>query len=150
MTAIAPAVAISIVIVAGLVALVGVLAGVRAVIRRSRAAAEATLPANTRRRAVACSLGQTSLGYGQIRGTGTLAITPDALVFVLWVPRRQVVIPLARITAVDTTNAHLGKRVGAALLRVRWSSDSGEDAIAWQLADLDSWLATLTPARPGS
>ena len=69
----------------------------------------------------------------------------------LWVPCRLVVIPLARIVAVDVVQSHLKQRLGRRMLRVRWASDQGEDAIAWQLADLDSWLATLAPTtRPGT
>ena len=151
MIAVEPAIVIPVVAVAGVAALVVVFGLVRSATRRARARAEAMLPANSRRRAVVWSLGQASRGHGQIRGNGTLALTADALVFVLWVPRRQVVIPLSRIVAVDTTKSHLGKRVGAHLLRVRWLSDEGEDVIAWQLADLESWLAALTPSpRPGS
>ena len=151
MIAVEPAVVVSLVVVAGLVALVGVFLVVRWAIRRARAAAEALLPPDTRRRSFARSLGQTSLGPTQFRGNGTLALTADALVFVLWVPRRLVVIPLAHIVAVDVTHSHLKQRLGRRMLRVRWSSDQGEDAIAWQLADLDSWLATLArTTRPGT
>ena len=151
MTAVEPAIVIPVVAIVAVAVLVVVFAVVRAAIRRARSGAEAMLPADNRRRAVVCSLGQASRGHGQIRGNGTLALTADALVFVLWVPRRQVVIPLARILTVDTTRSHLGKRVGAALLRVRWLSVEGEDAIAWHVADLESWLAALTPfARSGA
>ena len=86
MIAVEPAVVVSLVVVAGLVALVGVFLVVRWAIRRARAAAEALLPPDTRRRSFARSLGQTSLAPTQFRGNGTLALTAEALVFVLWVP----------------------------------------------------------------
>jgi len=40
------------------------------------------------------------------------------------------------------------KRVGASLLCVRWrTADGGEDAMAWQVRDLEAWFRAL-PAQP--
>lgn len=89
-------------------------------------------------------LGLRSAGIGQVRGTGTLVLTSDELRFRQWVPDRETRIPLASITDVGRERWWLGKAVGRPLLRVTWLADGGaEDAMAWQVRDLDAWLAAL-------
>lgn len=83
--------------------------------------------------------GRRSAGRFQIRGNGCLALGEDQLVFVQWLPRRDLVIRRSAITAVDTVDSHLGKRVGRPLLRVAFD----DDVAAWWVHDLDRWLATL-------
>ena len=92
-------------------------------------------------------LGLRSAGRGQVRGTGTLVLTGDALRFRQWIPRRETLIPLAAVTDVGQERWWLGKTVGRPLLRVTWVPEGGaEDAMAWQVRDLDGWLAELGPA----
>lgn len=83
--------------------------------------------------------GRRSAGRFQIRGNGCLALGEDQLVFVQWLPRRDLVIRRSAITAVDSVDSHLGKRVGRPLLRVAFEGD----VAAWWVHDLDRWLATL-------
>ena len=93
-------------------------------------------------------LGLRSAGRGQVRGTGT----PRA-------HRRRAALPPARspsarrpfhsppMTDVGKERSWLGKWVGRPLLRVTWVADGGaEDAMAWQVRDLDAWLAALNDA----
>lgn len=90
------------------------------------------------------SFGVTSAGRGQVRGTGTLVLGDDALVFALWVPKREWRIPRASIVGVDTPRGHLGKSSGRKLLRVHWiTTDGAEDSIGLEVRDLDGWLAAL-------
>jgi hypothetical protein len=77
----------------------------------------------------------------EIRGNGCLALGDSALVFVMWWPRREHVIELAKVTAVESVSSHAGKWIGSPLLRVSFEGDS----MAWWVRDLDSWLASLTP-----
>ncbi|HYH27368.1 MAG TPA: hypothetical protein VEA19_01170 [Actinomycetota bacterium] len=89
--------------------------------------------------------GVESRGAFQIRGNGCLALTADELVFVLWLPRRELRIPRARITAVERTRWHLGKTVGRELLKVRFESEGGApDSAAWLVRDLSLWEALLS------
>ena len=44
------------------------------------------------------------------------------------------------MTAVETPKSWLGKSVGTKLLCVRWPGD----AMAWEVRDLDAWLAALS------
>jgi hypothetical protein len=91
--------------------------------------------------------GRLSVGMGQIRGNGVLVLTPDELYFMMFVPRREVTIPLDRITSVSTPRSHLGKTVGIKLLRVDFASESGEDAVAWAVQRLGQWVADLERYR---
>ena len=90
------------------------------------------------------SFGVESGGRWQIRGNGCLAVTADEILFVMWWPRREVRIPRSAITAVERAKSHLGKTVGRALLRVRFTNDEGRpDSVAWWVGDVSRWEAVL-------
>ena len=114
--------------------------------RRLRAEMDAEV-GDAERKENAQGLGLESRGKGQVRGNGWLVLTADELRFRQWVPDRETRIPRAAITAVETPRSWLGKSVGRKLLVVRWqTSEGGEDAMAWNVRDLDGWLAALGPA----
>jgi len=93
-------------------------------------------------------LGLQSRGRGQVRGNGRLVLTTEELRFRQWIPQRETTIPLAAVTSVGTERSWLGKWVGSKLLCVRWRTpDGGEDAMAWQVRDLEGWLAALHAER---
>jgi hypothetical protein len=116
--------------------------------RRIRAGIEDELGDDVQRLANARGLGLQSKGRGQVRGNGWLALTADELVFRQWVPARETRIALAAVTAVGTERTWLGKWVGSRLLCVRWRTPAGdEDAMAWQVADLDGWVAAVDVRR---
>jgi hypothetical protein len=95
--------------------------------------------------------GVESRGALQLRGNGCLAATPGELLFVQWVPRRELSIARGQVLAVETAPSHLGKTRFRPLLRVRFMDSSGEhDAVAWEVRDLDAWLAALAAWGPGS
>jgi hypothetical protein len=95
------------------------------------------------------SFGVKSAGVTQIRGNGCLAATEEEVVFLMWLPRRWIRIPRDRITAVERVRTHLGKTIGASLLRLRYIDDSGKpDSIAWYVRDLPAWEAEL--GTPGA
>jgi hypothetical protein len=87
--------------------------------------------------------GQSSRGVGQIRGNGALVLTPSELYFIMFVPRKELTIPLQSVTSVSTPRSHLGKTVGWRLLRVDYRSPSGEDAAAWAVQDVDEWASSV-------
>jgi hypothetical protein len=112
--------------------------------RRQRAGLEQELGEGVRRTANARGLGLESRGAGQVRGNGWLVLTPDELRFRQWVPQRDTRIPLDAVTTVETKRVWLGKSVGSRLLCVRWRTPDGtEDAMAWEVPELDAWLAEL-------
>lgn len=88
--------------------------------------------------------GVQSAGVFQIRGNGCLGATHDEVLFIMWLPRKEVSIPRERVTAVERAKAHLGKTIGRELLRVRFTNDAGQpDSVAWYVRDLPTWEATL-------
>ena len=141
-----------VILVLGIVVVVGVVVAVVMVAASRKAATmeheiREELGDRVRRIEAVRGLGLRSAGRGQVRGTGMLVLTAGELRFRQWVPRRETVIPLAAVTAVDKERWWLGKTVGRPLLRVTWAADGGaEDAMAWQVRHLDAWIAELSPA----
>lgn len=88
-------------------------------------------------------IGVQSRGRGQMRGTGTLALTERELVFLMWVPRRELRISRDAIEAVETGHGVAGKRVAGEQLHVRWRTAEGVDEAAWGVKDLATWTAAL-------
>ena len=119
--------------------------------RRLRAGLEEELGDRVRRIANVRGLGLRSRRRGQVRGNGWLVLTPEELRFRQWVPQRDTTIPLVAVTAVGTERSWLGKWVGSRLLCVRWrTAGGGEDAMAWEVPDLEEWLAALHAQRDRS
>ena len=116
--------------------------------RRVRRQLEEELEDSATRRANARGLGLESRGKGQVRGNGWLVLSPGELRFSQWVPRHETCIPLTAVTVVETRRVWLGKTVGSKLLCVRWRTpEGGEDAMAWEVRDLDGWLAAVAAER---
>jgi hypothetical protein len=93
--------------------------------------------------------GQTSLGEGQVRSVGALALTPDELVFLRFVPEGELRIPRAAITGAEASRSFLGKTHNRDLLVVTWSAGDGDDDVdgaAFEVADHEAWLADMSPA----
>ena len=112
--------------------------------RGVRAELDEELGDTATRKATVRGLGLESRGKGQVRGNGSLVLSPGELRFAQWVPHRETRIPLDAVTLVETRRVWLGKTVGSKLLCVRWRTpEGGEDAMAWEVRDLDGWLAAL-------
>jgi hypothetical protein len=78
-----------------------------------------------------------------VSGNGMLTLTEAELVFVQRVPHREIRIPRASITGLATPRP-FNSRLVPALLRVSWTTESGEpDYVALKVKDLDGWLAAL-------
>ena len=119
--------------------------------KRVETGLEQELGGSIRRSANVNGLGLQSRGRGQVRGNGRLVLTPEELRFRQWVPQRETTIPLAAVTSVGTERTWLGKWVGSKLLCVRWRTpDGGEDAMAWQVRELDGWLTAIDAQRDRS
>ncbi len=85
-----------------------------------------------------------SKGATQLRGNGCLGVSPTEVVFVRWWPRKEVRIEWERITGIERTRSHLGRRIGRDLLLIRFTNDQGQDdSIAWFVNDLPAWEAVL-------
>jgi hypothetical protein len=88
--------------------------------------------------------GVESEGFSQIRGNGVLALTPGEVYFLMWLPEKEVQIPVSAIAGVETTRTHLGKSKGQPLLKVKFKNRKGEDdSAAWLVSDLQEWKHEL-------
>ena len=108
--------------------------------KRLRAELEAELGSAIERIENTRGLGLESRGATQTRGNGWLVLTPGELRFRQWIPDRETRILRADVTGVETPKSWLGKSVGTKLLCVRWPGD----AMAWEVRDLDAWIAALS------
>lgn len=79
-----------------------------------------------------------------VRGLGVLALTPDELVFVQFVPDREVRVPRGAISSATTATSFLDKTSERELLVVAWDGQS-PDTGAWDVADVVDWQAALQP-----
>lgn len=94
---------------------------------------------------MANSFGVESAGVMQVRGNGCLAATSDEVLFIMWMPRKELSIPRAWIRAVERADSHLGKRIFRPLLRIRYTDDQGRaDSVAFAVRDLPAWEAALS------
>lgn len=92
--------------------------------------------------------GVESRGMAQVRGNGHLAASTSRILFIMWLPRRELTIPRDRVTAVERATSHLGKTMGRQLLRVRFTNDAGRpDSAAWLVRDLAAWETALGTGR---
>ncbi len=88
--------------------------------------------------------GLESGGKTQIRGNGRLLLTDNELVFGMFKPAKEIVIPLSSITAIDIVKWHLGKSIFQPLLKVYFDNENGtQDSGAWWLANPKEWKALL-------
>jgi hypothetical protein len=94
----------------------------------------------------AVCLGLRSLEWGQPRGRGCLALTPDEVVFALWSPRRWIRVERADLVAAESLAEHRGTRRRPFLRLVAHTSDDFEDEARFVVRELDSWLAALGDA----
>ena len=91
--------------------------------------------------------GTTSRGAAQVRGLGTLVLTPDEVVFLQLIPSYELRIPRSSITGTSVARSFLGKAQGRDLLVIDWSiaddSDNSADSAAFDVPELDSWRSAL-------
>ena len=140
---------IAAIVAAGVFLLVVVLATVRGLGARALAAADEILRGErlVLRDGSVNFFGVRSRGMGQVRGNGVLSLTDGRLHFLMWLPRRELSIPVRAISATETPESFLGKSVFRALLEVDFENEAGEpDAAAWLVGDLPAWRDAVEQA----
>jgi hypothetical protein len=98
------------------------------------------------------SFGLESAGVWQVRGNGGLVLTAEFLHFFMFLPDRNLRVPLDAISELTFTKCHLGKATTYDLLKVRFSAEGKSDSIAWYLTDPAGWknkIEELKSRRPG-
>jgi hypothetical protein len=96
------------------------------------------------------SFGLESAGAWQVRGNGALVLTAKSLDFFMFLPKRDLRVPLDAITDVTLTKSHLGKATIYNLLKVRFSADGKSDSIAWYLRDAAAWKNRIEKLKADS
>jgi len=96
------------------------------------------------------SFGRESAGVWQVRGNGALVLTAECLHFFMFLPRRELRVPLDAITELTFTRSHLGKATIFDLLKVRFNSEGKSDSIAWYLADPATWKRRIEELGAGA
>jgi hypothetical protein len=94
------------------------------------------------------SFGLKSSGVWQVRGNGGLVLTEKTLHFFMFLPKRDICIPLTAITELSLTKSHLGKATIYNLLKVQFSADGGRDSIAWYVTDPQAWKCKIEQIKP--
>jgi hypothetical protein len=88
--------------------------------------------------------GRQSAGKTQMRGSGVLVLTPNELYFKMWLPAKELRIPIKSITGIESPSSFLGKSRFTPLLQVNFQNSAGQvDAAAWQVVNLSEWQRHL-------
>ncbi len=62
----------------------------------------------------------------------------------MWVPKRELHIPISCISEVETPKSHLKKTKFIPLLKVKFKNDSGQaDSAAWLVKNLSRWKEAI-------
>jgi hypothetical protein len=93
------------------------------------------------------SFGLESLGRTQLRGNGAFVITGKELVFFQCIPKRDFVIPLARVAEVSFCRSHLGKATLFRLVKICFQGEAGSDSIAILVKHPDALRNQIEQAR---
>ena len=87
--------------------------------------------------------GFSSKGGAQIRGNGILALYETEVVFLMWLPPKEVRIPLSAIKKVDTVRMHAGRWLIYPQLHIIYEIDGKTDGVAWATKHIVEWRDTL-------
>ncbi|OGI02552.1 MAG: hypothetical protein A2Y25_09595 [Candidatus Melainabacteria bacterium GWF2_37_15] len=87
--------------------------------------------------------GLKSLGRGQIRGNGILALTDKRVYFVRYFPKKEISIPLGTIKNVETVKSYLGKNIFAPILKLNFDNEE----VAFYVRDVEEWISEVNKAR---
>lgn len=128
--------------------LVALAVGIVIAVRKGAAGANARIEAalagvDVQRREKANFYGLESKGASQVRGLGSLVLTPEELVFFQMVPATEVRVLRSAITGAELADGFLGKSQGRELLVVSWTSAEGEERAAWDVPGAGEWRAAL-------
>jgi hypothetical protein len=92
--------------------------------------------------------GQQTKGVTQIRGQGVLVLTAEQLFFLMWLPKRVLVVPLSLIEKVEIVDSFLYKTKFRPLLRVDFRNENGTaDAAAWLVDGVKEWKEAIKRAK---
>ena len=83
-------------------------------------------------------------GYSHFRAVGYLVLTEEELFFQRRLDTKITIIPIDAIIKVDRTRRLAGQSRLKLMLKVEFKTPEGaEDAIAWQVKELDEWVQQI-------
>ena len=88
--------------------------------------------------------GLESRGIWKTRGNGVLMLTEEELLFGMWKPKKELIIPVKSITKISNPKSQMHKSVFKPLLKVLFKNEKGnDDSAAWFVQDLSKWTEIL-------
>lgn len=82
--------------------------------------------------------GLESLGVWKVRGNGVLLLTEEELIFGMWKPKKDLLIPMKSIIEVTNPKSHMHRAIFRPLLKIIFRNENGEtDSAAWYVRELD-------------
>ena len=88
--------------------------------------------------------GLESLGIWKTRGNGVLILTEEELLFGMWTPKKELIIPIKSLSKITNPKSHLHRSVFRPLLKVIFNNKKeGKDSAAWLVQDLVKWNEIL-------
>ncbi len=88
--------------------------------------------------------GQKSKDGLNIKGNGSLLLTPDQLHFKKWMPDQDLIISLEDIKSVERVDSFMGKNKNRPLLKIDFNNKEGDiDSAAWLLDNMHNWENVL-------
>ena len=88
--------------------------------------------------------GLESRGTWKTSGNGVLVLTKEELLFGMWKPKKELIIPVKSITKITNPKSHMHKSAFKPLLKVIVKNETGnDDSAAWFVQDLNKWNEIL-------
>ncbi len=84
--------------------------------------------------------GQESRGHIQSLGKGVLVLTVKGIFFSMWMPKREIYIPIISVDRTEIVGSYLGRSRFKSLLKVVYKRDARlKDSIAWLVPKPNFW-----------
>ncbi len=84
----------------------------------------------------------------QLKGSGSLVLTDNQLLFFQALPPHNLTLPLAAVREATTVSTYQKKNYSRPILKVTFSTHHGQDAAAWVIPDPEPWISALTAEEP--
>lgn len=92
--------------------------------------------------------GEKSKGMTQIRGNGALLLTKERLYFQMWIPKKEIKIPLDKIENIEEVKSFFGKSKFRPLLKIEYIDENGQkNSAAWMVKNLQKWKSIINETR---
>ncbi|NPD90286.1 MAG: hypothetical protein HGN29_16360 [Asgard group archaeon] len=88
--------------------------------------------------------GVASKKFKQVRGNGVLILTKEEIFFGMFIPKKEIKIPLKSIIEVKTPKWFLGKTRFRPVLVIDFINEEGKtDSAAWEVRNINGWKSRL-------